>query len=146
MSSITTVGVVGAGTMGNGIAQACAVKGLNVVMIDIGQPQVDRGIATITKSLDKLVAKEKMSTADTFLICSMIFSPDRGLLPVKLLLCSSSGRNPLFFRPISTNAQFSPGISLSILPVRISPHCRDGSSCIYSTRTPSSVTAQNSGP
>lgn len=64
MSSITTVGVVGAGTMGNGIAQACAVKGLNVVMVDIGQPQIDRGIATITKSLEKLVAKEKMSAAD----------------------------------------------------------------------------------
>ena len=35
--SITTVGIVGAGTMGNGIAQACAVSGINVVMVDIAQ-------------------------------------------------------------------------------------------------------------
>ena len=36
--SITTVGIIGAGTMGNGIAQACAVKGIKVVMVDISEP------------------------------------------------------------------------------------------------------------
>lgn len=64
MSNITTVGVVGAGTMGNGIAQACAVKGLNVVMVDIAQAAVDKGLATIGKSLDRLIAKDKMTEAD----------------------------------------------------------------------------------
>ena len=45
--SITTVGIVGAGTMGNGIAQACAVSGINVVMVDIAQAAVDKGLVTI---------------------------------------------------------------------------------------------------
>ena len=62
--SIQTVGIVGAGTMGNGIAQACAVKGIQVVMVDISEAAVEKGIATIGKSLDRLVAKEKISEAD----------------------------------------------------------------------------------
>ena len=62
--SITTVGIVGAGTMGNGIAQACAVAGVQVVMVDIAQAAVDKGLATIGKSLDRLIAKDKMSAAD----------------------------------------------------------------------------------
>ena len=62
--SIQTVGIVGAGTMGNGIAQACAVKGIQVVMVDISEAAVEKGIATIGKSLDRLVAKEKITEAD----------------------------------------------------------------------------------
>lgn len=61
--SIQTVGIVGAGTMGSGIAQACAVKGIQVVMIDISQAAVDKGLATIGKSLDRLLAKEKITAA-----------------------------------------------------------------------------------
>ena len=59
--SIQTVGVIGAGTMGNGIAQACAVKGIPVVMVDINQAAVDRGLATVARSLDRLVKKDKLS-------------------------------------------------------------------------------------
>jgi len=62
--SITTVGIVGAGTMGNGIAQACAVSGIRVVMVDIAQAAVDKGLATVGKSLDRLIAKDKMTEAD----------------------------------------------------------------------------------
>lgn len=62
--SITTVGIIGAGTMGNGIAQACAVSGVNVVMVDIAQAAVDKGISTISKSLDRLLQKEKITEAD----------------------------------------------------------------------------------
>ncbi|MFC5301156.1 3-hydroxybutyryl-CoA dehydrogenase [Azospira restricta] len=58
------IGVVGAGTMGNGIAQAFAVAGIDVVMSDIGEAQVQRGLATISGSLDRLIKKEKMSAAD----------------------------------------------------------------------------------
>jgi len=58
---ISTVGVVGAGIMGNGIAQAFAVSGYDVVLTDIGQAQVDKGLATISGSLDRLVKKEKMT-------------------------------------------------------------------------------------
>lgn len=62
--TIENIGVVGAGTMGNGIAQAFAVAGHAVTMTDIGQPQVDRGLKTIDGSLERLVKKEKMSAAD----------------------------------------------------------------------------------
>jgi 3-hydroxybutyryl-CoA dehydrogenase len=62
--TIETIGVVGAGTMGNGIAQAFAVAGHGVTMSDIGQAQVDRGLKTIDGSLERLVKKEKMSAAD----------------------------------------------------------------------------------
>ena len=62
--SITTVGIIGAGTMGSGIAQACAVAGLNVVMIDISDTAVAKGIATVSGSLDRLLKKEKITAAD----------------------------------------------------------------------------------
>jgi 3-hydroxybutyryl-CoA dehydrogenase len=61
---IDIVGVIGAGTMGNGIAQVCAAAGLQVVMTDISDTAVQRGLATVGSSLDRLVKKEKMSAAD----------------------------------------------------------------------------------
>ena len=61
MSSIQTVGIIGAGTMGNGIAQACAVSGLSVVMVDIDDAAVQRGLATVSGSLDRLVKKDKLT-------------------------------------------------------------------------------------
>ncbi|MBC88416.1 MAG: 3-hydroxybutyryl-CoA dehydrogenase, partial [Euryarchaeota archaeon] len=61
---ITTIGVLGAGQMGNGIAQVAAVAGYNVVMVDIEQEYVDRGIAAIQKSLNRLVSKERISQED----------------------------------------------------------------------------------
>lgn len=61
---IETVGIIGAGTMGNGIAQICAAAGLQVVMVDISDAAVSRGVATVGSSLDRLVKKEKMTTAD----------------------------------------------------------------------------------
>ncbi|MCF2523441.1 3-hydroxybutyryl-CoA dehydrogenase [Bradyrhizobium sp. G127] len=61
---IETVGIIGAGTMGNGIAQICAAAKLPVVMVDISDAAVQRGVATIGGSLERLVKKEKMSAAD----------------------------------------------------------------------------------
>jgi 3-hydroxybutyryl-CoA dehydrogenase len=61
--NITTVGIIGAGTMGNGIAQACAVSGINVVMVDISDAAVSKGLATVSGSLDRLLKKEKITTA-----------------------------------------------------------------------------------
>ena len=49
--------------MGNGIAQACAVAGVNVVMVDIAQAAVDKGIATVAGSLDRLIKKDKLTAA-----------------------------------------------------------------------------------
>jgi len=63
MQAIERVGVIGAGTMGNGIAQACATAGIDVVMIDVAQPALDRGVAAIGTSLERLQKKDKI-TAD----------------------------------------------------------------------------------
>lgn len=62
--SIKSIGIIGAGTMGNGIAQACATSGINVVMIDINEAAVAKGLATIESSLDRLIKKEKISEND----------------------------------------------------------------------------------
>ena len=62
--SMQKVGVIGAGLMGNGIAQACAVAGLQVVMVDVNDAAIQRGTGTIAGSLDRLVKKEKLSAAD----------------------------------------------------------------------------------
>ena len=59
---IQSVGVIGAGTMGNGIAQVCAAAGLQVVMLDINQAAVDRGLEQIGKSLDRLVKKGSLTS------------------------------------------------------------------------------------
>ena len=64
MTTISTIGVIGAGTMGNGIAQTCAVAGLNVVMVDISDAAVQKGVATVSSSLDRLIKKEKITEAD----------------------------------------------------------------------------------
>ena len=56
-----TIGVIGAGTMGNGIAQTAANAGFEVVMCDIQQEFVDRGLANISKSLDRFVKKETIT-------------------------------------------------------------------------------------
>ncbi|RSC92638.1 3-hydroxybutyryl-CoA dehydrogenase [Tenacibaculum singaporense] len=58
------IAVIGAGTMGNGIAHTFAQFGYNVQLIDISQAALDRGFATITKNLDRMVAKEKITEDD----------------------------------------------------------------------------------
>lgn len=55
------IGVIGAGTMGNGIAQTAAANGFSVVMCDIKEEFVNRGIENISKSLDRFVKKETMT-------------------------------------------------------------------------------------
>ncbi|MCO5113936.1 MAG: 3-hydroxybutyryl-CoA dehydrogenase [Bdellovibrionaceae bacterium] len=61
--SFKTVGVVGAGQMGNGIAQVVAAKNINVVMLDVSKESLDRGMKTIAGSCDRLIKKEKMTEA-----------------------------------------------------------------------------------
>ena len=70
--TINTVGIVGAGTMGNGIAQTCAAAGLQVVMVDISDEAVAKGLATIAGSLDRLIKKDKLSVADKAAILGRI--------------------------------------------------------------------------
>ena len=62
--AIDKIAVLGAGQMGNGITQVAACAGYEVVMIDIKQEFVDRGVSAIEKSLAKLVSKERMSQTD----------------------------------------------------------------------------------
>jgi 3-hydroxybutyryl-CoA dehydrogenase len=59
--TINKVGIIGAGTMGNGIAQTCAMSGFAVVMLDINETAIQKGLATITNSLDRLIKKEKIN-------------------------------------------------------------------------------------
>lgn len=61
MKNIT---VIGAGTMGNGIAHTFAQSGFNVSLVDISQEALDRGLSTIGKNLDRMIAKEKITVAD----------------------------------------------------------------------------------
>ena len=58
------VAVIGAGTMGNGIAHTFAQNGYKVQLIDVSRASLDRGLATIAKNLDRMVAKEKISEDD----------------------------------------------------------------------------------
>ena len=61
---VQNIGVVGAGTMGSGITQICAINGLSVVMHDMSSDLLEKGLKTIEHSLDRLVAREKLSNSD----------------------------------------------------------------------------------
>jgi 3-hydroxybutyryl-CoA dehydrogenase len=61
---IESIGVIGAGIMGNGITQVLAASGLQVIMIDINQAAIDKGMQSISSSFDRLVKKEKMTADD----------------------------------------------------------------------------------
>ena len=62
--SFQKIGVIGAGAMGNGIAQISALAGLQVIMVDTSESAVERGMAVLGKSLDRLVNKGKLSPDD----------------------------------------------------------------------------------
>ena len=72
--AIRTVGVVGSGQMGNGIAQVAACCGMEVTMVDIKQEFLDRGTSAISHSLDKLVSKERLSQQEADSALSRISS------------------------------------------------------------------------
>jgi 3-hydroxybutyryl-CoA dehydrogenase len=59
--SMKTIGVIGAGTMGNGIAQAFSIKGFNVVLQDVAEPALQKAVATISGSLDRLIKKGNLT-------------------------------------------------------------------------------------
>jgi len=58
---LSKIGIVGAGTMGSGIAQALALAGLEVVVSDVAKAQLDRATATVSGSLDRLIKKQKLT-------------------------------------------------------------------------------------
>ncbi len=63
-NTMKNIAVIGAGTMGNGIAHTFAQSGFNVQLIDISAASLERGMNTISKNLDRMVAKEKISESD----------------------------------------------------------------------------------
>src|SRR4051812_6474396 len=73
---IKTVGVIGGGTMGNGIAHVAARSGLKVVLHDIGQRQLDHAIATISRNLDREIAKNRLTPDDKSAALARIFAAD----------------------------------------------------------------------
>ncbi len=64
MSQIEKLGVIGAGQMGNGIAHVAAQSGLTVVLLDVAQAALDKGMATLAKNMDRQVSKGTLSQAD----------------------------------------------------------------------------------
>ena len=58
MTSLQTIGVIGAGTMGTGIAPACALSGLQVVMVDVDETRIARGRDAVASGLDRLLIYE----------------------------------------------------------------------------------------
>ena len=61
---IKTVGIIGAGQMGSGIAHVCAISGYNVLIYDVSADQIDKALASIDKNMSRQVAKEKLTEAD----------------------------------------------------------------------------------
>jgi 3-hydroxybutyryl-CoA dehydrogenase len=94
MSAIAKVGVIGAGTMGNGIAQTCAVAGIDVVMVDMADAAVERGVATIGKSLERVLKKEKITAAERDAALARVHgTTDYGALGVVDLVIEAATEN-----------------------------------------------------
>ncbi|MHA1544278.1 MAG: 3-hydroxyacyl-CoA dehydrogenase NAD-binding domain-containing protein, partial [Alphaproteobacteria bacterium] len=64
MATVKSIGVIGAGQMGNGIAHVAALSGFNVVLLDISAELTEKGLATIKKNMDRQVAKEVISEGE----------------------------------------------------------------------------------
>ena len=61
---VSTIGIIGAGTMGSGIAQVCAGAGLDVILTDVNETIVKKGAAAVARNLDRLVASRRLSIPD----------------------------------------------------------------------------------
>ncbi|HQP66409.1 MAG TPA: 3-hydroxyacyl-CoA dehydrogenase NAD-binding domain-containing protein, partial [Quisquiliibacterium sp.] len=70
--SIQTIGIIGAGIMGNGIAQVCAAAGFQTIMNDVAEAALERGMKTIGGSLERLVRKGAMTEADQATVMARI--------------------------------------------------------------------------
>ena len=73
-NEIKTIGVIGAGQMGSGIAHVCALAGYSVTMVDVASEALDKGLSVIEKNLDRQVSKEKISAADKDAALGRIFT------------------------------------------------------------------------
>jgi len=136
MAGIGKVGVIGAGTMGNGIAQACAVAGLPVAMVDIDDAAVARGHQSIAASLERLVKKDKLTSAardealarvaggtryDAFRDCDLVIEAATENLELKLRILRDAD---LAARPDALIASNTSSISITTLASVVSDPAR----------------------
>jgi len=113
---IKTFGVIGAGQMGNGIAQVAAASGLNVIMNDIKQEFVQRGMDNITKLLAKSVEKGKMSAGEKDAVLSRIkTSVDiKDMADADFVVEAATENEPLKFKVFQSLDEIcKPGVILS---------------------------------
>lgn len=98
---IKKVAVIGAGTMGNGIAHVFAQFGYEVSLVDISQESLDRGMKTIEKNLDRMVAREKISEDDktaTLARLTTYTSTEEGVKDVDLVVEAATENEALKFK------------------------------------------------
>ncbi|MCZ2413513.1 MAG: 3-hydroxybutyryl-CoA dehydrogenase [Burkholderiales bacterium] len=95
-----TVGIIGAGTMGSGIAQACAASGIDAVMQDVNEAALERGLKTVSGSLDRLVKKGSIDEARKLGILSRIRATTRpeDLAPADLVIEAATENEELKVR------------------------------------------------
>jgi 3-hydroxybutyryl-CoA dehydrogenase len=94
MSSPQTIGIIGAGTMGAGIAQSCALAGLLVVMIDVDEQRVARANAAVAAALDRLVTKAKLSAGERDIALARLrCATDYSGLPICDLIVEAASEN-----------------------------------------------------
>ena len=111
--TIQTVGILGAGTMGNGIAQVCAQSGIDVVMIDISEAAVQKGLATITGSLDRLIKKDKLTPEQKAAALARITASTdyAALAPAQLVIEAATENEALKIRILGQlDAQLAPEV------------------------------------
>ncbi len=95
MSTLRSIGVVGAGTMGNGIAQVSAAAGLQVTMIDVSEAALKRGMDTVARNLERLVSKDKLSAeARDAALARIAPTVDYGALRGAGLVVEAATENP----------------------------------------------------
>ena len=110
--TIHTVGIIGAGTMGNGIAQACAAAGIDVLMQDINEAALERGLKTVSGSLDRLVKKGSIDDARKAEIMARIRATPRpdDLVAADLVIEAATENEDLKVRILkNTEAIVKPG-------------------------------------
>ena len=111
--TIQTVGILGAGTMGNGIAQVCAQSGIDVVMIDISEAAVQKGLATITGSLDRLIKKDRLTPEQKAAALARITASTdyAALAPAQLVIEAATENEALKIRILGQlDAQLAPEV------------------------------------
>jgi 3-hydroxybutyryl-CoA dehydrogenase len=92
--TLSRVGVIGAGTMGNGIVQICAAAGLQVAMVDVAEAPLAQGLSAIGSSLDRLVKKEKLGPGEREEILARIrVGTDYALLSAADLVIEAATKN-----------------------------------------------------